>query len=318
VFTAARPRGLKWRTNHDESTERRGPGVRHRQQLPVALDALEPVNSPVLQGDAGPGHQIVHGPGDQDFSGCCGGHDAGGDVHPDAAHVAVAQLDSAGVQPRPDFDSQPTQVLGECDRAADRPYRAVEGGQDPVAGALDQPPAEGLDPACTTSATSPKARWKRKRRRSAADPRRRGRGTVRAGGRVQPEGLVSAMRRPGWGPRRSRAGSAGSLGLLTAAPPIPLGRVQVASKATTGPLGLGAHLERRPRVPAVATPPPPNGSSRDRRGWLRRSAGVGTVSYNMFRSSPRSGSAVGSGRRDGQGDARAAYQLGRSGVLDEG
>jgi hypothetical protein len=45
---------------------------------------------------------------------------------------------------------------------------------------------------------------------------------------------VSAMPRPGWDNRRWRAGSAGSLGLLTAAPPIPLGRVQVASKAPTG------------------------------------------------------------------------------------
>ena len=60
-------------------------------------------------------------------------------VHTDAADVAVAQLDSAGVQPRPTLDPQPTQLLGKRGRAADRPHRAVDHGQDAVAGALDQP-----------------------------------------------------------------------------------------------------------------------------------------------------------------------------------
>jgi UvrD-like helicase C-terminal domain len=36
------------------------------------------------------------------------------------------------------------------------------------------------------------------------------------------------------------------------------------------------------------------------------------------RSSPRSGSAIGSDRQDGQGDARAVHQLGLHGVPDEG
>ena len=41
---------------------------------------------------------------------------------------------------------------------------------------------------------------------------------------------MSAMPGTGWDTRQWRAGSAGSLGLVTAVPPIPLGRVQVASK----------------------------------------------------------------------------------------
>jgi hypothetical protein len=51
---------------------------------------------------------------------------------------------------------------------------------------------------------------------------------------------------------------------------------------------------------------------------LRWSAGLGRAGCNGFRSSPTSGSAIGSGRRDGQGDARAAHQLGHQGVADEG
>jgi hypothetical protein len=42
---------------------------------------------------------------------------------------------------------------------------------------------------------------------------------------------------------------------------------------------------------------------------LRLSAGLGRTSSERFRSSPRGRSAIGSGRQDGQGDARAAHRL---------
>jgi hypothetical protein len=63
------------------------------------------------------------------------------------AHIAVPQLDLAGVQPGADLDPHPVQVLTQRGRAADRPRGAVEGGQDPVAGGLDQPSMKRLDPA---------------------------------------------------------------------------------------------------------------------------------------------------------------------------
>jgi ATP-dependent RecD-like DNA helicase SH3 domain len=71
-----------------------------------------------------------------------------------------------------------------------------------------------------------------------------------------------------------------------------------------------------PRAPDAATPPSPNGSSSDGTGPLRQrqSAGRGTGGCNRSRSSPRSGSAIGSGRRDGQGNARAAHRVGHPGV----
>ncbi len=83
----------------------------------------------------------------------------------------------------------------------------------------------------------------------------------------------------------------------------------IAPPAQWGWSAVSAPWPRRsgPRAPAVATPPSPSGSSRDGRGRLRRSAG--TVGCNRFRSSSRSGPATGSGRQDGQGDARAAHRL---------
>ena len=82
---------------------------------------------------------------------CSGrGHHPRGDVHAHAAnvaHIAVPQLDLADVQPGADLDPHPVQVLTQRGRAADRPRGAVEGGQDPVAGGLDQPSMKRLDPA---------------------------------------------------------------------------------------------------------------------------------------------------------------------------
>jgi hypothetical protein len=47
------------------------------------------------------------------------------DVHGDAADVAVAQLDLAGVQPRPELDADARQLSCEGRRAADRPAGGV-------------------------------------------------------------------------------------------------------------------------------------------------------------------------------------------------
>jgi hypothetical protein len=117
---------------------------------------------------------------------------------------------------------------------------------------------------------------------------------------------VSAM--PATGTRRRRAGSAGSLGLLTAAPPIPLGRVQVAPRRPpahsawerTSSAGPGCRPSlRRPH------PTAPAGTGEDGCGGrpaLGRPAATGSGRARGV--DPRSG------RRDGQGDARAAHQLG--------
>jgi hypothetical protein len=58
------------------------------------------------------------------------------------SHIVLAQLDLAGVQARPQLDADTGQFIAKRGSAVHRSSGAVEGGQDPVAGGLDQPPAE--------------------------------------------------------------------------------------------------------------------------------------------------------------------------------
>ena len=63
----------------------------------------------------------------------------------DATHVVADELDLARVQPAAHLDPEaPPRELGHRIRAADRPGRTVEGGQEAVAHRLDRPAAEAL------------------------------------------------------------------------------------------------------------------------------------------------------------------------------
>jgi hypothetical protein len=66
-------------------------------------------------------------------------------MHGDAADVVLAQLDLAGVQARPELEADAGQLVAKRGGTVDRSSGAVEGGQDPVAGRLDQPAVELLD-----------------------------------------------------------------------------------------------------------------------------------------------------------------------------
>jgi hypothetical protein len=66
-------------------------------------------------------------------------------MHGDAADVAVALLDFAGVQPHPDLEADAAQLVSEGSRAADPRAGTVKGRQDPVTGGLDQLAAKLLD-----------------------------------------------------------------------------------------------------------------------------------------------------------------------------
>src|ERR671910_111085 len=157
--------------------------------------------------------------------------------------------------------------------------------------------------AYTANATPPWASRKRKRPKSAADSRCRRHKAVRAG-QTGParKGPGSAMPRHGWGHPPVVSGPAGPLGLLTAVPPIPLGRVQVASRRSPA-TRLGRAPRALARAPAAATPPSPTGSSRDGRERWWRSAGPDGPACSWFR--PARGADLRSGQ-DSQGDARAA------------
>src|SRR5215216_7759996 len=99
----------------------------------------------VHHGDVGADDQVANGPGGQDVPRLGGCHHPGRDVYGDAADVAAAQLDLAGVQPRSDLDADASQLISEGGRAADRPSGSVEGRQDAVADGLDELAAELLD-----------------------------------------------------------------------------------------------------------------------------------------------------------------------------
>jgi hypothetical protein len=64
-------------------------------------------------------------------------------VDRDAADAAVAPFDLAGMQALPELEPDAAHLVPERGRAADATAGTVEGGQDPVAGRLDQP-APGL------------------------------------------------------------------------------------------------------------------------------------------------------------------------------
>jgi len=53
-------------------------------------------------------------------------------LHRDAPDTTVAQLDLADVQPGPDLEVDPGQLVPERGRAADRPAGSVKGRQDAV------------------------------------------------------------------------------------------------------------------------------------------------------------------------------------------
>src|SRR4029453_3241489 len=72
---------------------RRRSAAGHGEQLPVALDALEPPGATVGEGAVRAGDQGAHGPGDEDLAGCGLAQYAGGDVDGDPADVVAADLD---------------------------------------------------------------------------------------------------------------------------------------------------------------------------------------------------------------------------------
>ena len=74
--------------------------------------------------------------------GCALRGDAGADVDGDPADLAVDQLALAGVQAGADLEAELAHRLGDRAGAADRPGRAVEGGEEAVAGGVDLLAAE--------------------------------------------------------------------------------------------------------------------------------------------------------------------------------
>src|ERR671919_1326170 len=99
----------------------------------------------VLEADLRTSDEIADRPGDEDFAGRGRGHDARADMDRDAAHVAVAEFDLAGVQAGADVDPGAGKLLAQERGRPDAPSRPVEGGEDAVARRLDQSAVEAPD-----------------------------------------------------------------------------------------------------------------------------------------------------------------------------
>jgi hypothetical protein len=115
------------------------------EETPGAGDAFEIVFASVKEHEVGAGEEIGDGARDQDLVGTCQRGHALADVHRDPGDVVVLEFDLAAMKTRPDLEAEAVDTVADRTRAADSAGGAVEGGQYPVAGGLDEPTAAALD-----------------------------------------------------------------------------------------------------------------------------------------------------------------------------
>ena len=122
----------------------RHPHARHHPiEAPPVGDALQLVLAGVLEREAGPCDQILHGLGDHDLRRPGSGCHAGADRDGEPATLRIDHLALPGVDAGAHLDAQVADALDDLHRAPDRARRAVEGRVEPVAGrvVLDPSPA---------------------------------------------------------------------------------------------------------------------------------------------------------------------------------
>src|SRR5262245_27335836 len=99
----------------------------------------------VVELEAGADDQLADRARHQQLSGAGQGADPGADVDRHPEDVVAYELDLTGVDPDPDLQPDRRQFVADRGGAADRPGRAVEGGQEPVPHRLDLSPAVDLE-----------------------------------------------------------------------------------------------------------------------------------------------------------------------------
>src|SRR5205807_549682 len=112
---------------------------------PLAGDALERVRSAIVELDPRAGDQVRDRPGHEDLAGLRERAHASPDVHGDSADVAVHHLQLTSVESGADLYRQRPYGVACGGGGADRPRRAVERGEEPVAHRLHLAPAMALD-----------------------------------------------------------------------------------------------------------------------------------------------------------------------------
>src|SRR5829696_1971399 len=104
-----------------------------RKQPPRARNTLELVLAAVLELDPRTCDEVLHGRRDENFAGSGERSYACADRDGDAGDLVVVQLALARVQAGTKLDAEGAHLLGHGLRAADRPRRAVERGEEAVA-----------------------------------------------------------------------------------------------------------------------------------------------------------------------------------------
>ncbi len=98
--------------------------------------------SAILEGEPGAGDEIPDRPRDQHFARPCGGSGACASRDGDAGHLVVGELALACVKAGAKLDAEHPNIISDRLRAADRTCRAVEAGEEAVAGSVHLDAAE--------------------------------------------------------------------------------------------------------------------------------------------------------------------------------
>src|SRR5689334_7153280 len=90
----------------------------------------------ILELDSRAGDEVFHRAGNKHLSRFGEGRDPRADVDCDSAGLAVHEFALAGMQTRAYLQVEVADALADSEGAADRPRRAVEGGEEAVAGGV--------------------------------------------------------------------------------------------------------------------------------------------------------------------------------------
>ena len=123
----------------------RDPSASNGEEVPLAGDALELVLAAIVELEAGADDEVLDRARDEDLAGAGERRDPCADVDREAGDVVRLDLDLADVEPGPDLEPELGDLVADRRGTADRPGRAVEGGQDAVADDLDLGPAEPIE-----------------------------------------------------------------------------------------------------------------------------------------------------------------------------
>ena len=105
--------------------------------MPLARDALERPTAAIREAQSGAGDQILYRAGHQNFVRGRERGNARADVNGNSADILAHHLAFTGVETGADFDSELTDFVTDSASAAHAACRAVEGGENTIARALD-------------------------------------------------------------------------------------------------------------------------------------------------------------------------------------